>query len=255
MKIGDQASHNGKVLIGGSGNATHRLSILNDGQGAWSYAQWMNSTTGVTATDGLIVGIDGSSDAVINHQESSKVLKVKIAGTTEMQVEAGAVRIENELIGEGARPRRIVLTNNSTTQAMSSISEVDIDWKTQLHKDSTYFTHSTSSNPDNITVVKSGYYEISYNVILDNIATNRKSVSMIIKKDGTAIPYTKSFAYSRGAAYGDQINCHMKACLDLDAGDVIKVTGKIEHQDETTSISTLGEACTIVINGWPETHA
>ena len=253
MKIETQASGNGKVLIGSTGSAANRLSILNDGSGAWSYAQWMNSTTGSAAGDGLIVGIDGSSDAVINHQESSKVLKVKIAGTTEMQIEAGAVRIENELIGVGARPRRIQL-RQGTAQAFST-SEVKMNWSTSLYKDADYFTHSTSSSSDNITVVKSGWYEITVNLFYDNTAGNRKSIRSYIKKDNAQIAYTQNISYNRGETYGDKGNLFMTCQMDLDAGDVIEIGTIIDHQTETTAVSTVANGSFITIQGWPETSA
>ena len=47
----------------------------------------------------------------------------------------------------------------------------------------------------------------------------------------------------------------MTCQMDLDAGDVIEIGTIIDHQTETTAVSTVANGSFITIQGWPETSA
>lgn len=50
-------------------------------------------------------------------------------------------------------------------------SQLQIQWGTQFKIDSAVFGHSTSSNPDQITLKEAGWYEVAYTVAVDVSAT------------------------------------------------------------------------------------
>jgi len=68
-------------------------------------------------------------------------------------------------------------------------------WNTQSIRDTDTFNHSTGTNPSRVTVLVSGWYEISYNLAY-TLATARTGIQTNIRKNGSTILLpTSSYGY------------------------------------------------------------
>lgn len=235
--------------------------------------QFTNYTTGLSSTDGALVGLDTSNNLEIENQYASadvliraasgRNLNVLIDGTSELKVESSKTTFGGNIVGSGGgkemvgfRPRRIHLRNSSDGgENMNTNSYVAVEFGTELFKDSDYFTHSNTTDTSEITVIKAGYYEVNYSIQWENTGTNRAVVQTLIHRNGNTVVETENMAYSRGAGWGPKMTNSDSYWIQCLAGDVISIRGKKADSDQTDACETVAARCWIQIVGWPEDEA
>ena len=128
--------------------------------------------------------------------------------------------------------------NNTTAQA--------ITWLSEVHKDSIY-THSTSTDPEEITVTEAGTYLITYNINTENNGTNRFVPKAFVYINGTVKNRTMATSYSRGASYDSVMTASWAGIVELSANDVVEVRMGKDDADQTTSVQVQKEGTSISI--------
>lgn len=102
-------------------------------------------------------------------------------------------------------------------------ASASVQWNTQLKTSAGVFTHSTSTNPDRVTVIAAGNYEISADVSIEYVSgTGEQQFKVQITQNGT--PLSGFDAY--GSVYGavqTRLTVSVRAPVGLSAGDIVRV--------------------------------
>jgi len=96
-----------------------------------------NDDTGETASDGILVGLDGNEEMIISHQESSKNIKILNGGSERMRIDSsGRVLIgtTSTVIGSSSEFNEIVLSGK-TRGAGITLQDVDANTRFQIRTD------------------------------------------------------------------------------------------------------------------------
>ena len=84
-------------------------------------------------------------------------------------------------------------------------------------------TYTVSNNE--VTVLKSGWYKIEYDVSADAISWSRSSMEHVLEKNATAIPGSLAYSYHRAYTSGED-TAHATIWVNLAANDIIRVRSK-----------------------------
>lgn len=122
---------------------------------------------------------------------------------------------------QGAVLREGWFCGYAATQTGFTGARTDIDIDTEVRKDGTWFTHSVGS--DNITVVKTGWYRISYSIDYDSDLTDRQTIQTAVFDDGVVIAQSYSYCYLRYSTYGFRGTCANSFLAYIVAGSIIDV--------------------------------
>lgn len=96
-----------------------------------------------------------------------------------------------------------------------------VPWDTEQLRDTDTFTHSTVTNPSQITVLVNGWYQIGYRLSY-NLATQRTGIKTYIRKNGnTIILPTSSYGYEY--VTGISSNNTEGVLVQLNANDYIEL--------------------------------
>ena len=122
-------------------------------------------------------------------------------------------------------------------QSITEGGTIYANFGSQSHIDTDTFTHSTSTNSDNITVDRAGLYQIIGNFVFINAAASaRNTVRVSVRVNGTTQNTTASFDYDRGSSYGEFSNNKINTIIDLNANDVIDFEVFGQNIDGTCSL-------------------
>jgi hypothetical protein len=122
---------------------------------------------------------------------------------------------------------------------VNKANSVTINWTAEETIDTSVFSHSTTTNPGQITILNNGLYFIDSNVSYDNTNSLDVTVAGSIYKNGTEIATTTTFSYTRGAAYGDE-SVQLTTQLELSIGDVIELkAGADSNQGQTGNVNVM----------------
>jgi hypothetical protein len=151
---------------------------------------------------------------------------------TLLQLEStGTLEAEDEVIGV---VKRVHLKQTSNATSITNAATGYFTWNTQTKIDTDTYTHSTSTDADNITIRKAGLYNIIGNFTFGNAASSaRNTVRVRVRVNGTAINSTMSYDYDRGLDYGEFSNNKLNTVLDLAADDVVDVEWYGQNIDGT----------------------
>ena len=120
--------------------------------------------------------------------------------------------------------KRIHLKQTSNTTSITEAATGYFTWNTQTKIDTDTYTHSISTDADNITILKAGLYNIIGNFTFGNATSSaRNTVRVRVRVNGTAINSTMSYDYDRGSTYGEFSNNKLNTVLDLAVNDVVDV--------------------------------
>lgn len=125
-------------------------------------------------------------------------------------------------------------------------SQLAILWDTETRKDGNVFTHSTSSNKDQIVVKEAGWYEVTYNVGVRVTATNgQNTYNSRVTLNGSAVADSGSSADLLYA--GTTLRCNMNATVLINcaANDIIRI--EVVRASGSSTSSTLAEASRVRI--------
>jgi hypothetical protein len=116
----------------------------------------------------------------------------------------------------------IQLIDGAGNQQMNVASPgMVLTWNTQQLRDTDTFDHSTSTNPSRITVLVSGWYEISYSASY-TLATQRTGIKTNIRKNGNTILLPTS-SYGYGYVTGISSNSCGGVLVQLNANEYIEL--------------------------------
>ena len=112
-------------------------------------------------------------------------------------------------------------------QSFNGASE-DIDFVNEKCEDNQY-KHSTSTNPDEITLMETGWYKVSYNINFENDGTDRTDIRVGCVWNSTYQAGSYSFTYLRSGTFGDNGTCSATILINVTIAErVLKLisTGK-----------------------------
>ncbi|MDA8793742.1 hypothetical protein N9N67_10880, partial [Bacteriovoracaceae bacterium] len=130
-------------------------------------------------------------------------------------------------------------TTNSTN--WNAVASAEVKWDNEYFKDGGIFSHSTSTNSHQITVLEDGDYMIVYNDALSSSVV-RANVSIKVKVNGTVIDYASCKShYIRSDNDHNDSSCSIHTMLEnLNVNDVISIEAGQEAVAGVVNIS--GEA-------------
>ena len=99
----------------------------------------------------------------------------------------------------------IRLRKSGTQTGPNSATLVAVTYDTQDELDTGSFTHSTSTNPENITLKTAGHYLVMANTYGSYVSTARTMVHQRLTLDGSDIDGTITTTYFRGSNNGNNI--------------------------------------------------
>jgi hypothetical protein len=111
----------------------------------------------------------------------------------------------------------------------------------------TYFTHSTGVNPEQITVISTGYYRISYGVNIDQDNANRAVARAWVEDDSVEINNSYSHDYMRGVSLGRFGSCTATFIANITASSVIELHCDAVDGDGVEDFDTMANQCWLLI--------
>jgi len=148
---------------------------------------------------------------------------------------AGTVDVFSAECNSGAGNTSPTIDINHPSSGIPSTTFFNIPFKHERKKDSIY-THSTSTNPEEITVTEAGIYFVFYTVRTNNTDVNRFiAEAFIYHDDGSGFAqrdFTGATSYSRGTSYDTDMVLTCSTILELAANDKIKVMARRNDADD-----------------------
>lgn len=149
----------------------------------------------------------------------------------------------------GTVDKFVAIQNTGTGDASPNINvnvttPVAITWLSEVHKDSIY-THSTSTNPEEITVTEAGTYLITYNINTENNGTNRFVPKAFVYINNVVKNRTMGTSYSRGSTYDTVTTTNWAGIVELSANDVVEVRMGKDIAGQTTAVQVQKEGTQI----------
>ena len=195
----------GPVGLYGSNSGTYTLEVFNSANGG-----------------GVLIENTGTGTTLQVNDEASDTSPFVIDANGDVGI--GTTTINDKLQVNGAVLRDgFFMARRSSDQAGFDNTAQNIDWNAQVRYDTDYYTHSTSSNPDQITIDVTGWYRISYHVNIWNDDYNRQSVRNWVEDDGTEIVGSLSLVYVRTNGQGEYSSSGNSFIAYIAASSVITV--------------------------------
>lgn len=215
--------------------------------------------------DGCLQFSDGVSNASLIGQQAGGLYCVT-GGAERLRIgSAGAITFNDEFTfpttdgsanqvlttdGSGnvswASSQYLNITKSSLTENVNQTTAQAIRFDSEISKDSIY-THSTSTNPERVTVTEDGIYIIKANIGFNNTGAQRVAIRASVYKNGTEITQTRASAYNRGSTFGDDTNFSIGTILDLNASDYIELYAVREYADQTNAANTVVSDCELTM--------
>ena len=130
---------------------------------------------------------------------------------------------KTKLDGIGGFTMNLLELTQTTMQNHDSTADVAIEWKTQDTTNAN-FTHSVSTNSEQITCVTAGWLDVRYAVIYEQDGSARLNTEAYVTLNGTRVEKSVSRkTYYRGVVYGKHGDESRAFYLQVAADDVIEV--------------------------------
>jgi hypothetical protein len=236
VKETTQTTGTGTVTLDGSTSGFNSFSAIGDGNTtyytitdndtAWETGVGTYTASGTTLSRDTILDSSNSGSAVNFGSGSKDVFVTYPADKAVYKDESGEFNATTATTAATATSldvKRIHLKSDATT-AITDATAVFLPWNISTYKDSSHYTHSTSSSNDNVTVVNAGLYMIIANLVFQNATGSaRNTVRCGVRVDGSLQVSTLTYGYDRGTTYGTFSNNKINTVLSLSAGDVIDI--------------------------------
>ena len=199
-------------------------------------ADWVLITNELT--NPIIQGDNESTLFTFNILRSSDSVKVLNVTTEEAALKAYVPKVQ--------------LTTTSSIN-INTTSEIDIPWQTQLIIDSDFFSHSTSTNNDEVTVLKAGVvrvdFHVNYTVSGGGFFGSSTNIEGYIKKNNTKLDEAVAYGGAWTSGFSDSM-IQKTVYVPVAVNDVLKLS---VIREQNTSTSTLIPGETILSMAFYET--
>ena len=140
------------------------------------------------------------------------------------------------------------MTSGNTDNISGATSTThNVEWDSEMYKDSDYFTHTTGTNADRILVEADGRYSINATVTGDNAGASIVALAMYVSVNGTADPKSISRAFSLGNAANERISMNLNTEIDLEEDDIIRIVILVDYTVATYTVTTVTEHCECIV--------
>lgn len=229
----------------GTTNATYSAEAFNDSSVSVTSATPINrqfSTSDIDYAAASVYdtgtgGPDGVCLIVADHESSYHLIVFETVDITDCGTEAAAV----------VTPKICYLRDNAGGITATGTTWEEVTWDTEGRFDSSYFTHSTSVNSQDIEIDISGDYKITLELTLEcNTSTTFTGAECRLLVDGTEIDGSRSQSYARtGSDDRDRCNMSVTVIASLAAEEV--VTAEFKNLDEAIDWETVADGSRIII--------
>lgn len=205
-------------------------------------------TGGIFAQGYVQVGTESDDDSSIHWSgfvvatTTNQVLTI----TTEREAGAGTSTVTTGFVGS-IFMEKLPTTDLIALSGTRLVSGTDwnpaatssIQWTTRNNYDSSIYTHSTSTNSHQITVLEAGSYELVYNDAMTS-AIQRANNRIQVQVNGTSVSgaQTKSHYLRNQSAHNNSSASLVYMLNNLSVNDVITVTSVIEANNGTVNSTT-----------------
>ena len=153
---------------------------------------------------------NGKQDGLVSGTNIKTVNSTSLLGSGDLEVSASFTM-------------NIIELTQQTMQQHDSTADLVIQWK-QQDTTNANFTHSTSTNPHQITCVNAGWLDVRYSVFYDQDDTARLNTEAYVTLNGTRVQKSTSRkTYYRGLSYGKWGDESKAFYLYVTAGQIIEV--------------------------------
>ena len=186
-------------------------------------------------------GVNISTGAVYNSSDTAPVVSGSV---TNFRIVSGG-RYGGQVGTSGD-----IGLKSSTTGWSSSISTsgANVNFATEVYKDSNGYTHSTSTNPEQIVVESTGYYNINYKLSCQNLLADRNTIVSYLTSNGTTVAGSTSRLYLRTTTYGQYGTNDFIGKSHFIKGSIIRLfvipsSGNMQYElaETTIEIKLIGE--------------
>lgn len=164
------------------------------------------------AITGLSSSLAGKENSLGNPTVSGMQLVSTVAGVRSWVTVAGSPRCFDGI--------------NGVLQSFGSVGvdELIINWNTEVLKHIAAYTHSTVTNPQNITVKFTGWIALSYHINFESDESARVLVKCWASKNGTAISGTTTYAWMYRDSSCDVATCSLPfKAVSVTTNDIIRI--------------------------------
>jgi hypothetical protein len=183
---------------------------------------------------------DYDSHSIASHADTSAT------GAELNELTDGSVTTLHSHSGGGSFTLNAYMGLATTSQTQNAVGEIEINFDSDIKKDGAY-THSTSTNPNQITIGSDGWYEISYSISWDSDYGSRTCQRAWVEIDSSPINQSYSYCYLRYLTYGRFGTTSATFLVELTSSDVITL-----HADQQTTggFGTTVNVDTIANQNW-----
>lgn len=216
---------NGSPISGGAASQGYIRCLSTTDLHEASSIHWFGVLHGVNANDTLTVDVVGET----TYRDASYIVEVPVS-------RKGALYIEK--VDTATKYASFLGTTITSGSDWNSASGGDVLWSNQQALDGTIYSHSTSTNAEQITINQDGDYLVTFNAQYSSNA-NRNSPVIRIKVNGITKPGSEcNSGYIRNADGHNESSCTVSYMLDgLKSGDVIKITAGQGAASGTTTLT------------------
>ena len=182
--------------------------------------------------DGTTTKILLNSDVLKFHTGDSSIETLKIQTSSSLftgHITASGNVQSNYIVAK--TPMIQLNTTDNTTDMYQAYSGTTggttIEWDKQEIVDSKWFTHDPASNPDRITVVEEGRYEVSWTVVFNGDASADQrampAIKVFVNGAWETNKYLNNVGYLRRSAGINNVSNTGQYIIEVDAGDYIQL--------------------------------
>ncbi len=255
-----------KRIAAGSGTGNRRIltrrtiAFLKDG-GATA-----QTTGSVTTADYTVIGdekyirvkvtrdsdstIAWSNPITIYLEGTSELVEGGVVGDTLVVQGSGDTSIGGNLDVAGACNRGGLFQGVAATAqiAIGSGAAVPIEFDAETLVDTDFYTHSTSSNPEQITILATGFYKISYGINFDQDDLDRSNMRGWVEDDSAEVDASYSHSYVRGINQGVKFSsCTASFLAEIGANSVIELHTQVVDFSAGADVDTIADQSWILI--------
>lgn len=157
--------------------------------------------------------------------------------------DAGSNQVNIDINTSAFEPKYIQVRDTTGGQDMNTTNDVPINWNVQDIRDTDTFNWSSTSDPNNIYILKDGWYEVSYSISYDSNDSSRKNVlTYLVINDTTILNQTYAYSYVRNSTNDNGTNGIGGVLIQISAGDYVELKGVLAGDS--------GGAITIAGTSW-----